>query len=38
MLDIPYGPNFIFFSCSKKKITFETYGSFRIEFLNNKKR
>ena len=37
MLDNSYGSIFIFFSCSKKKMSFETYGSFRIEFLNDKK-
>ena len=38
MLDNFYGSIFIFFSFSKKKKkSFETYGSFRIKFLNNKK-
>ena len=26
-----------FFSCSKKKMSFKTYGSFCMEFLNDKK-
>ena len=37
MLDNSYGSIFYFLSCSEKKMSFETYGSFRIEFLNDKK-
>ena len=28
---------FFYFSCSKKKMNFEIYVSFRIDFLNDKK-
>ena len=38
MLDNSYGSIFFFFlAIVRKKMSFETYGSFRIEFLNNKK-
>ena len=38
MLDNSYGSTFfIFFSCNKKKISLETYGSFHVELLNVKR-
>ena len=35
MLDNSYGS--IVFSCNKKKMSLESYGSFRVEFLNDKR-